>query len=252
MPEGSYTMLKPTNGVPYWTNYEPKEGAYYYVCGGSVATYKKASATIILPTSYKLKGTGTGRNAYISIGVDGGAAGAIDIGIRNRTYPDYVRQLPGDGDDGFGWEPYCLETNPSVGHYFENNRAPFGTKKAKVEVTPNLTSRNKVSLSVQWLNGSNNIIDASKNLNTEIELTKNFTWTSFFRFASLVTDDANGVRNDSTYMLGGGFDSVKLGNTNWGITSNLVDRAWIINHPKCQLPYGYWDTGEEFSIDHWA
>lgn len=252
MPIGTYTMLKPTNGTPYWTNYEPGEGAYYYVCGGSVATYKTASALIILPTSKRLQGTGGGRNAYISFGVDGGATGAIDIGLTNRTLPDSVRGLPGDGDAGFGWEAICYECTPGKAYHFDNCKAPHGTKRAKLKVTPNRTNRNKIGLSVQWLDGNNNVIDVTKNLDTEITLTKSYTWTSFYRFASLVTNQVNASLSDSTYMVGGGFESAKVGSANWGISSSTVDRAWIINHPKCQLPNGYWATGEEFRIDHWA
>lgn len=257
MPEGTYTMLKPTGGTPIWESYAPGEGAYYYAYAGSnsVATYKTASAIIILPTSKSQQGTGGGRNAYISFGVDGGAAGAIDIGIRNRTLPSAVNgHSAGDyvDDKGWGWAPFCGEA--SVGHdYIKNYTAPVGTKRAKLEVTPNLIEKNKVTLSVRWLDGNNNVIDASKNLiNEVITLSKSYDWTCFYRFASLVTTDKSSSLSDSTYMVGAGFDSVKLGSTNWGISTSLVDTAWIINHPKCQLPYGYWATGEEFKIDHYA
>lgn len=49
MPVGTYTMLKPTNGTPFFEEY--KSGAHYYVFApnSSVSRYKKASAIIILP-----------------------------------------------------------------------------------------------------------------------------------------------------------------------------------------------------------
>jgi hypothetical protein len=53
-------------------------------------------------------------------------------------------------------------------------------------------------------------------------------------------------------MLGGKFTNVKIGSVNWGISTSRVVKAWIMHHPKCQLPNGYTDTGEEFKIDHWA
>lgn len=253
MPEGTYTMLKPKNGTPIWEDYTPNAGAYYYVFGtaNSVAKYKKASATIILPTDCKLKGTGNGRNAYISFGVEGGAH-SLDIGIRNRTLPETVGNAyhVGDDDDGFGWEPYCIECPPDESdHLYPNNRAPVGTTKAKVEVVPDLISKRNIQFTVQWLGASNRVLGT---FSENIQLVRTYNWNNFYRFASLVSNDENAPRNDSTYLLGGGFDAVKLGSSNWGISTNLVFKAWIINHPKCQLPYGYWDTCEEFKIDHWA
>lgn len=96
------------------------------------------------------------------------------------------------------------------------------------------------------------MIDSSTTYNDEFELSKNYSWTAFYRFASMVTWEDSASRSDSTYMLGGEFMNVKVGSSNWGISTSTIDRAWIINHPKCQLPDGYWATGEQFRIDHWA
>lgn len=249
MPEGTYTMLKPKYGTPIWEDYTPNAGAYYYVFGtaNSVAKYKKASATIILPTDCKLKGTGKGRNAYISFGVDGGTYG-VDIGIRNIGQDM-------DTDTGLGWEPYCLECrykdDPWIDHPYADNRAPDGTTKAKVEIVPDLTTQKSIDLKVQWLNASNSVLGTFHD-DIQLDQKRTYNWNNFYRFASLVTDYNDSTISDGTRMLGGGFDAVKLGRSNWGISTNLVLTAWIINPPKCQLPYGYWDTGEEFRIDHWA
>lgn len=243
MPEGQYTMLKPTNGTPYWVDYSPKEGAYYYACGGSVATYHTASGIIILPSNINLLGTGNGRNAYISFGVDGGSAGAIDIGLRNFG-------VGKNNPAGDGWEAVCYECNEDV--LYTLGKAPRNAKRARIEVTPNRVETNKIRFFVEWLDNSNNVIDSSTTYNDEFELSKNYSWTAFYRFASMVTWEDSASRSDSTYMLGGEFMNVKVGSSNWGISTSTIDRAWIINHPKCQLPDGYWATGEQFRIDHWA
>lgn len=254
MPENGYTMLK-GSAPPFWESYDPRDGAYYYVYGkdGSVSTYKKVSATIALPpdslTKKKLKGTGGGRTCYISFGVECGGDGGIDIGIRNRSAPDVNRKLPGDGESGFGWEPYCYECKQDKAHYFENNRAPSGTTKARVEVTPNLANKKFIQLKVEWIGSTGNVLDT---FNKSIELSKQYNWNNFLRFASLVSPDSSAKRTDSTYVLDGAFEGVKLGTTNWGITQTaVVSKAWIINHPKCQVTNST-STGEKFKIDHWA
>lgn len=160
--------------------------------------------------------------------------------------------LDGGGDDGFGWEPYCNENKLGIPHKFAGNRAPSGAKRARIEVEP-ATNGGTIQFSVIWLDGNNREISGANHLrNCTIDLGKNYNMNNFFRFASLVPWPETTSTNDGTYMLGGGFDSVKLGSYNWGISTSLVSNAWIIHHPKCQLPYGYWDTGEEFRIDHWA
>lgn len=51
MPIGTYTMLKPKTGEPFFA--ETKTGAHYYVFGPdkAVATYKKASALLSYRTT---------------------------------------------------------------------------------------------------------------------------------------------------------------------------------------------------------
>lgn len=253
----SYSMIKPAGGSLSF--YETKHGAHYMVSGssGTVNTYKTASAVIILPTLHRLKGTGNGRNAFISFGASAlETEGAVDIGLRNRG-------LDGGGDDGFGWHPYCVECKADKGYYYDGRYnpnqvtqdayyAPPGTKRARVTVTPNLTYRNKIRLSVEWLDDYNRVIDSSKNFDREITLSKTYTWANFYRFASLVPYPYTTVNTDSTYMTGGVFENVRLGSSNWGISSNLVNKAYIVYPPKCSLPNGHWSTGEEFKIDHWA
>ena len=40
---------------------------------------------------------------------------------------------------------------------------------------------------------------------------------------------------DSTYVVNGGFATLKIGSANWGITTSQVPLAWIMNEPKCKL-----------------
>lgn len=253
MPEGTYTMLKPTNGIPHFQS--NNTGAHYYAYGasGSVNKYKKISGTIILPTSIKLKGTGNGRNAFISLGVTATNHRGIDIGLRNRG-------LNGGGDNGYGWHPYCVELDKDYGYYYDgqensdfpvltNHKAPSSAKRAKFEVEPNLNGRS-VRFSVTWLDGSNNPV--GKTFDEVIQLKDTYTWDNFLRFASLVPWPATTENKDSTYVLNGEFSELKIGNANWGISTSQVKTAWIMHEPKCKLVDGYWDTGEKFKIDHWA
>lgn len=241
MPIGTYTMLKPKTGEPFFA--ETTTGAHYYVFGPdkAVATYKKASALIILPNNIRLKGTGNGRNAYISFGVATSAHG-IDIGICNKG-------LNGGGDKGSGWHPYYLDNNnKSVGRYFTDNTAPEGTVKARIEVEPRTDGRT-IHLTVTWLDSNGK--DLGNGLNQEIEMIKAYQWTNFFRFVSLVPHPETTETNDSTYILGGAFTNLKLGDADWGIPTARVSRAWIMHHPKCQVE-NYGNTSEQFKIDHWA
>lgn len=253
MPEGTYTMLKPTNGIPFFESTDSGAHYYAYASSGSVTKYKKISGTIILPNSIQLKGTGAGRNAYISLGVTAknGVRG-IDIGLRNRG-------LDGGGDHGFGWHPYCVELDADIGYYYDgqkngdfdimaDHKAPSSTKRAKFEIEPNPNGRS-VRFSVTWLDVNNRSVGE---FNEVISLSTTYQWDNFLRFASLVPWPPTTVNNDSTYMLGGEFLDVKIGSANWGISTGQVSKAWIMHHPKCQLPDGYWDTGEQFRIDHWA
>lgn len=236
-------MLKPTGGKPGWENYAPGEGAYYYVYGGAVSTVKKISGIIILPTKVDLKGTGGGRNAYISFGLSS-TTGGIDIGIQNLGQGNY-------GAAGQGWQATCFEVWADS-KTLHGGKAPAGAKRVRIEVEPNLITKKSIAFKVEWLDGNNSVIDAGKNFSGNIPLKQTYNWNEFYRFASLVTTDPNSTRTDSTYMLGGEFMDVKAGSSNWGIGTGAVRAAWIINHPKCQLPDGYWDTGEQFRIDHWA
>lgn len=254
MPEGKYTMLKPTNGRPHFESY--KSGAHYYVYGPSncVSKYKKISGTIILPSSIRLVGTGSGRNAVISLGLTTFGDDGIDIGLRNRG-------LNGGGDSGAGWHPYCIEVRADIGHYYDGSmdddkdskktdyRAPSTAKKAKFEIEPSTDGRS-IRFALTWLDGNNNPV--GKAFNEVIRMAKAYRWENFLRFASLVPWPSTTAINDSTYMLGGEFANLKIGNENWGISTAQVSNAWIISHPKCQLPDGYWATGEQFRIDHWA
>lgn len=185
---GNITYLRGSR-PGHWPNGTQKEGAYYYVQGGSIRTYKKASVLITLPTSKRLKYRGDwGRNAYISLGADGGSAGAIDIGIRNCARDEDGNVAP--DQDGLGWEAFCYQckTDKYSDDLHPTIKAPAGTVRAKVEVTPDLTTGKQITLYVQWLDGSNREIDA---VNQTFDLKRTYNWTVFYRFASLPTNDPN-------------------------------------------------------------
>lgn len=253
---GEITYLKGTT-PGHWPSGNEKEGAYYYVQGGSVATYKKASVLITLPSSIRLRhNTNWGRNAFISLGVDGGAGGAIDIGLRNCSRYGANEGdrsgLDSQTDQGHGWEAYCYQcpagtSKPEKLH--EVFKAPTGVVRAQVEVTPKTSM--SIQLFVKWLDGNNQELGS---VDKVFSLSRAYDWTVFYRFASLPTNNPNASMSDSTFMLGGTFETARLGsaaNVNWGINSTPVTKAWIVNAPKCSVPY-QWDVGEQFKIDHWA
>jgi len=273
MPIGTYTMLKGTEPA-----FEEKASANYYAYGpsGSVATYKKISGLITLPDKVRLVGTGKGRNAFISLGVTakGGKRG-IDIGLRNRGLGCQNEELGIDissEDTGYGWHPYCIELDKSIdaGYYFDgldnihkeqvvtggmvshNDAcyAPDGTSAARFTIVPNMNGKS-VRFKVEWLDGKGNMVDASSNFDREIKLEGTYQWDNFCRFASLVTPDETATMTDSTYVVNGGFVTLKIGSANWGITTTQVPLAWIMNEPKCKL-ISKWAVGESFTIDHWA
>ena len=244
MPIGEFTMVKPYNsGTPEWGGGEvtPNIGAYYYVYGGSITTYQTCSATIILPSNINLKGTGSGRNAYISFGLRTGEGYGIDIGLQNL------------GEDmntphGTGWRPVWFETYDHQMHELEDFTAPADAVKAFFKLTPNLSARNSVGMELIWYKSNGDTV----NYSYPIQLSRSYTWTKFYRFASMPAAADDATMNDSTFMLGGEFVDAKVGSANWGISTGQVEKAWIFSHPKCQFPDGYWDTGEQFRIDHWA
>lgn len=84
-----------------------------------------------------------------------------------------------------------------------------------------------------------------------IDLEGTYQWDNFCRFASLVTPERTATMTDSTYVVNGGFATLKIGSANWGITTSQVPLAWIMNEPKCKLN-SKWAVGESFTIDHWA
>lgn len=255
MPIGTYTMLKGTK-----PHFQEARSANYYAYGpsGSVATYKKISGIITLPEKVRLIGTGGGRNAFISLGVTAKNVRGLDIGLRNRGQKDP------DGtfvdDSGYGWHPYCIELDADVGHYYdgqknrhvkdvkENHKAPNTAKSARFEITPNTNGRS-VRFTVTWLDANGNQV--GKKFDKVIELAGYYQWDNFCRFASLVTEAEGATMKDSTYVINGGFASLKIGSANWGIPTAQVPTAWIMNEPKCQV-VSKWDVGETFKIDHWA
>lgn len=253
---GDVTMLNGTSpGHP--PSRDQKEGAYYYVQGGAVSVYKKAIAQVTFPNNYRLRyNSDWGRNAYISLGVDGGSGGPIDIGFRNMSRWGESEDNAGDEaltEKGHGWEAYCYQCKVgSLPEYLHPTiKAPSGTTGAKCEVTP--LTQYAIEMKVEWLNGSKVIGSVTKTFN----LTRAYNWTVFYRFASLPTTNPNASIGDGTFMLGGTFETAHLvrksnnTNVNWGIDSSPVTSAWIVNAPKCSIPYK-WDVGEQFRIDHWA
>ena len=266
MPIGTYTMLKGTKPA-----FEEKSSANYYAYGpsGSVATYKKISGLITLPDKVRLVGTGKGRNAFISLGVTakGGKRG-IDIGLRNRGLGCQNEELDiniPSKDTGYGWHPYCIELDKTIdaGYYFDGQKnihktdqvsrndayfAPNNAKQARFEIVPNTNGRS-VHFTVTWLDANGTQVGTV--FDRVIDLEGTYQWDNFCRFASLVTPERRATMTDSTYVVNGGFATLKIGSANWGITTSQVPLAWIMNEPKCKLN-SKWAVGESFTIDHWA
>lgn len=128
--------------------------------------------------------------------------------------------------------------------------APTSARQAKFELVPNANGKS-VKFSVTWLDSKGNIIPEADHFNQEIILKDYYQWDNFCRFASLVSPDETATMTDSTYMVNGGFATLKIGSANWGITTTQVPLAWIMNEPKCKL-ISKWAVGESFTIDHWA
>ena len=261
MPIGTYTMLK---GAEPSFGEDDMTSAFYYAYGPgntAVSKYGKISGVITLPERVRLVGTGKGRNAYISLGVTAknGKRG-IDIGLRNRGAKDHKSGKEAT-DTGYGWHPYCIELDADQGYYFDGmanqnfpvqkkHIAPTSARQAKYELVPNANGKS-VKFSVTWLDSKGNIIPEADHFNQEIILKDYYQWDNFCRFASLVSPDATATMTDSTYMVNGGFATLKIGSANWGITTTQVPLAWIMNEPKCKL-ISKWAVGESFTIDHWA
>ena len=106
-----------------------------------------------------------------------------------------------------------------------------------------------VRFKVTWLNASGGQVGTV--FDREIDLEGTYQWDNFCRFASLVTPDKTATMTDSTYVVNGGFATLKIGSANWGITTSQVPLAWIMNEPKCKV-ISKWAVGEAFTIDHWA
>ena len=158
-------------------------------------------------------------------------------------------------DGGYGWHPYCAEVDQRIdaGYYFDgldnihkeqvvkggmvshNDAcyAPDGTSAARFTIVPNMNGKS-IRFKVEWLDGKGNMVDANSNFDREIKLEGTYQWDNFCRFASLVTPDETATMTDSTYVVNGGFATLKIGSANWGITTTQVPLAWIMNEPKCK------------------
>lgn len=239
------------SAAPVWPDYSAKEGSFYYVYTdmNAVATYKKASVLITLPTSIKLRDKlSWSRNAYICLGVTG-AEGSIDIGLCNMGRNGQTgAEAP--TDQGFGWKAICYQCGypGKPDNLQEAGAAPAGTVRARVTITPNVTLKNQITLAVDWLRADNSVISS---ISKTFSLTRSYDFKQFYRFASLPTTNPNASMSDGTFMIGGGtFETAYLGsNVNWGINSGTTSTAWIIYPDKCDVPY-QWDVGEQFKIDH--
>ncbi len=240
------------SAAPQWPQYTAQEGAFYYVYTdmNAVSTYKKASVLITLPSSLKLRDKLTwSRNAYICLGVTG-AEGSIDIGLRNPGR-DGITGEEAATDQGFGWEAMCYQcgyggSKPEKLHP-ERFSAPAGTVRARVTITPDVTTKKHITLAVEWLRANNSVINS---FSQRYELSRTYDFRQFYRFASLPTTNPGASLSDGTFMIGGTFETACLGNNvNWGINSGTTSTAWIVYPDKCDVPY-QWDIGEQFRIEH--
>lgn len=65
---------------------------------------------------------------------------------------------------------------------------------------------------------------------------KAYQWTNFFRFASLVPYPETTETNDSTYILGGAFTNLKLGDA--GLGNPYGESLSCMDHAPSQVPGG--------------
>lgn len=117
-----------------------------------------------------------------------------------------------------------------------------------LKLVPN-TNGKSVHFTVTWLDANGTQVGTV--FDRVIDLEGTYQWDNFCRFASLVTPERTATMTDSTYVVNGGFATLKIGSANWGITTSQVPLAWIMNEPKCKLN-SKWAVGESFTIDHWA
>jgi hypothetical protein len=227
---------------------EENHGAHYYAYSPEISTslYSEAFANIVLPTSldntpYGVPATYTKRNAYIALGISS-PEGGVDLGITNT---------------GSGWKPVSYDVKSKVFTTYDNYIADSTATNALIVVKP--VSSTKVGLYVNFVNSSGTSVTMYDSSNDgDITVGSRTTWNYYYRFASLVQDPgtATDYRTDSTYMLGGSFTNLGLYNTNtssystWGINGTLIEKAWIMYYPKCQVSYT--SNSDSFTIDHWA
>jgi len=236
----TYKILR--GSAPLWA--EDNKGAHYYVYSTVTSEYAEAYTRIKLPTSLNLSNENNGRNAYISLGIFGTLGNlGVDMGIRN---------------EGSGWSPYTYDV---CGKNFEvYDLTVTNAKKAVIVATPLSTTVLRLYVQFQDAKGNEisyfyqNIPVASGNFqlgdNGEVAC-------HYYRFASLVNQDGEeDNQEDGTYMLGGNFNGLALYKRststyeNWGMTSSLVNQAWLVSPDHITVTYASGSDTETFSIKH--
>ncbi len=246
------------------TDGEEGHGAHYYALSPTlnIAIYSEVFANIVLPPNdqYHWKNIpepGTAeyerRNGYISMGINGIKNGdnyGVDLGIVNL---------------GQGWMPYYYDVASrdytDYSENFDDYIVDSSATHAIIVVKPFDSSH--VGMYVQFKDTNGN--DVGDPFDREdIPVNSRSSWNRFYRFASFVQDEEKtdpDVRTDSTFMLGGSFTNLGIYNETtssyypWGINTTSpaanIEKAWIMYFPKCQVS-NITNTGESFSIDHWA
>lgn len=191
--------------------------------------------------------TNNNRVAYISVGIAGLEHG-IDLGIRNkggRWHPCYY-------DGGHVFKTFDDEESDEKGYIADSTAVC-----AAFMIMP----RNETSVvfSVVFYDENDECVgDFLKIITVDdgnLSFANEQAYIRFYRFISLVPPDGEpDDQSDGTYMLNAGFSELELSRydsstkSSWGMTTDLVERAWIISPEKISLNYS--SNNESASINH--
>lgn len=226
------------------TYVDTNAGSYYYAYSPGTSTYVGAFANIQLPLSFNAAGTAAQpkRHGFISLGIHGGGMGssyyAVDLGL---------------GNFGNGWKAVYYDTKSRYTGYqdssavqaFQNYVIPSNATNVIIMVNPvsdgGNTSYDIVELYLQPCIGVDPVGSYFKQ---QIKVSDGIVGPTnrYYRFASLIPANSSIPNNmsDGAYMRGGAFTNCQLYDKNytyyaWGIPTNLVQNAWIVNPSHMSL-----------------
>lgn len=222
---GSLMILKPIglSSLPSDFPITPalSEGTHYYAFSPNISTttYSKARATITLPMQINF-GTGSRkRNAYITRGMVSLVTGkSFGMGISNKG--------------GAGWK-LCFN-GTILNDTVEGAALPSGTAIVDLVIEAQISGgKSKMVMTATCKNAQGTTISTLAPYTRT--LSKKYFWDRYYRSVSLTCSEIRVPTDKGVMMMGVKLSNLGLYNgfsyKDWGIYTNLIEEAWIVDYP---------------------